>query len=1034
MKLIQQISLYLQEGRSDKVYEVDLCEVAPDQYVVNFRYGRRGTTLRDGSKTPAPVSREEAQRIYDRIVAEKTGKGYRETSPSGPPPVVAERVEPPPVAVTAVLTPQARAVLDRLARGHADRGSWPLSRAVWRAGQMRLREAEPMLTALIGSGDSMLDYCLAWSLAQCGSADSVAALRQLQTNRESPAAVRRIAAEALRALMDDEGRGRIIAGWIGQLPQQLRDAAAGGPADAFQQALAEHLEKTDHTGYLALDLIYLIDNEHVRPALLHALKTAPLMPNYFQRIRHIFKAAELWRDAEVFGLIARRIETTRATWAPYSGYYYQATKTPKPTLGPTPEKAFGKPTRLYLRRRTWRTLRRLGELESGDYARLAAGVLLAMTDEDAQPPRQAVRYDWSGFRSRTVTMHWDRYGGYWAFSQILYQNSPRYRPDPGGKTFRCVPPYEPGGAAPAEREEAFPHLWERSPDVLLQLLRESRCEVVHRFAAKAMRDCAEFCSKLDVNVLVELIESPYEPTVELAFDLASARYHPTRPDRMLVLALANCGLERARQQAHRWIQTQPSFFFEDTDFIVALLGSRHADTRQFAGDALRAVTLSDSAASAVIGRSFALLQSMTAEDGDRARDVAETLLRIFPRQLATIGPDVIRDLLAHPLAEVQQFAGDLVLGHQTLAQHPPEDVLRALINAEHAPVLGVGVRSISQLPDDVLTQSVELLVALLRHAMPDLRDAIRPTVVRLARSDPQFGRRIAEMLIEQLLVPGAPEGVPSHTSRVLREDLRDRLAGVPGETVWKLLRSRSSPAQEVGGMLLPTNVSVDNLGVKEIVKLADHDVLSVREAAWRMCSDNIDRLRAEMVDAVRILDARKDDSRQFAFQLFRDQFLDEELTPDVLISICDSVRPDVQQFGRELVTRRFDEAHGPEYLVKLSEHPAASMQLFASNFLVQYAGDDLDRLRQLTPYFVSVLSRVNRGRIARDRVLAFLEQWAGENEEAAGVVAEILTRQSATCAIGDKARAIQIMVEIGDRYPQIALPIQVQPVEVRGGV
>jgi len=48
VKLIKQVSLYFQEGRADKVYEVDLCEVGPGQYVVNFRYGRRGTALKDG--------------------------------------------------------------------------------------------------------------------------------------------------------------------------------------------------------------------------------------------------------------------------------------------------------------------------------------------------------------------------------------------------------------------------------------------------------------------------------------------------------------------------------------------------------------------------------------------------------------------------------------------------------------------------------------------------------------------------------------------------------------------------------------------------------------------------------------------------------------------------------------------------------------------------------------------------------------------------------------------------------------------------
>ena len=39
MKLIKQTSLHFREGNSDKVYEIDLCEVGADAYVVNFRYG-----------------------------------------------------------------------------------------------------------------------------------------------------------------------------------------------------------------------------------------------------------------------------------------------------------------------------------------------------------------------------------------------------------------------------------------------------------------------------------------------------------------------------------------------------------------------------------------------------------------------------------------------------------------------------------------------------------------------------------------------------------------------------------------------------------------------------------------------------------------------------------------------------------------------------------------------------------------------------------------------------------------------------------
>ena len=49
MKLIKRKTLHYQKDSSDKVYEVDLCEVAEDKYLVNFRYGRRGANLKEGT-------------------------------------------------------------------------------------------------------------------------------------------------------------------------------------------------------------------------------------------------------------------------------------------------------------------------------------------------------------------------------------------------------------------------------------------------------------------------------------------------------------------------------------------------------------------------------------------------------------------------------------------------------------------------------------------------------------------------------------------------------------------------------------------------------------------------------------------------------------------------------------------------------------------------------------------------------------------------------------------------------------------------
>src|SRR5512135_1548408 len=78
MKLIKQTKLVFAEGRSDKVYEVDLCEVGTNQFVVNFRYGKRGAALKDGSKTVAPVKRDEAERTFDKLVRSKLEAGYVE--------------------------------------------------------------------------------------------------------------------------------------------------------------------------------------------------------------------------------------------------------------------------------------------------------------------------------------------------------------------------------------------------------------------------------------------------------------------------------------------------------------------------------------------------------------------------------------------------------------------------------------------------------------------------------------------------------------------------------------------------------------------------------------------------------------------------------------------------------------------------------------------------------------------------------------------------------------------------------------------
>lgn len=73
---MQSADLYYKEGSSDKVYHATL-EKENEGYVVNFAYGRRGSTLKTGSKTIIPISFEKAQEIYNKLLKEKLGKGYQ---------------------------------------------------------------------------------------------------------------------------------------------------------------------------------------------------------------------------------------------------------------------------------------------------------------------------------------------------------------------------------------------------------------------------------------------------------------------------------------------------------------------------------------------------------------------------------------------------------------------------------------------------------------------------------------------------------------------------------------------------------------------------------------------------------------------------------------------------------------------------------------------------------------------------------------------------------------------------------------------
>lgn len=1013
MRVIEQARLGFRQGASDKVYEVDLVEVAPAQYVVNFRFGRRGKALRDGTKTATPVDLARARAIFAKLVAEKTAGGYQAMAVTGLAPAPARAAAPPaeaPVAPAAARDRDAELVA-RLRRGN--RGDDALGPHVWRAADRDLRAAEPALRELLdapapaGIDTAAWQHSVVSALVRCGTPASLPRLESLAADARARPHVRDIARLAIVRI----DPARALALTRPGLPAPLLAALDRRDAELLARA-AEELLATDPVGARSAAVsLYLIDTAELpagapdgspyraaspvgevrvaagggsvaRAAVLAMARIARLSNAEAAIVRALFRLAEVRRDAELHVRLAMRID----------GYTGRV-------------RPFGIDTRLYFRRRVARVLRRLARAESPDYVVMASALLLAVTDADGEPPR-------AGGDGR---VHYDRFARMHAFNDIVYGASPRYeRAHHHRSVWRCRGKYRPGGPAPAQREERYPALWDRTPEVLWRLLSASNLPAIE-LAARALRDHRAYIATLPDEVLARVLAGGHPIAQQLAFDMVR--------DRPMTIALARGALASELTDAHawvlQWIAQHEAETAADPELLALLVTGKTAAVRDVALAILRARTLGEALARSVVARALALLLGLPATDGDRAAAAAAVLLRVLDAPLAQLAPEVLRDLIGHPLAALGELAGEVMLRHAG-RDHLPADLVEALLASPHATVRALGGRIVAATPPEIAKDDIDALAMFATSGNRELREATRTLIGEVARRYPEAGRALADRLVDALL--GAqPGGAPAHVVSLLHRELAEHLPRRSAASILKLIGALSPHAREAGGLLLP-QLGADDLGLDDIARLASHEILAIRQGAWTLARAALPRFRLAPVAIARLVDSAWDDTRGFAIALIHDEL--GPLSADAIIAICDSVRPEVQAVGQQLLLEQFRADDAGHYLVRLAEHPSVSIQLLVSG-LLEHVANQPDRLRALAPYLTTVLSQVNRGKAAKQRVIDLLRREAARSAEAAAIVAPILDRQSATAAITQKQPLIATMVDLHARFPDVALPITV---------
>lgn len=992
MRLIKTVKLYYTQGTSDKVYEVDLCEQPNDdanRYWVNFRYGRRGTTLREGTKTVTPVDLAQAEAIFTSVVVAKTNKGYRESS--------LRRL---------LITPTSSASLsERLSQIDGINESLQRARSIWRLPQ----QPDPVLAAWLEKGLSpqnhwLENYARLRTLGRTGEVRNLTKVKTLLASESLP--LRHLAYEVWLRLSDEAERSVQQAQLLATLPGELASAITANDSTALDILLAQRINEHNPDASERLKTLYLLalDNAPLHQSLLRLAKDLPLRPTLFKGIRYLFKMAEFRLDAAMFALLVWRFDTTREFYsADWDWAWLEGTGYIKPSaelVRADSRLAYSKKTRHYLRRHSWRSLQRLGVTGDPRYVDMASALLLQYHDTDLLPERPCYRGTYA------ADAH------LFAWNAILRLHNPRYQRHSQRALWIRL-----SEGRDTQRGEAFPALWDQRPDALLALLLHSDSHAVIEFALRALKDNSEFCRNLTDQQLAKLLARPSAVIAEWV--LAHLARRPL--SHALLVALIQSPHSQARVMALTQLNAL-SMLFDDTELSVALLLTDDEEIGRWLDARLIQQPLNGVQKDALMQALLAQLSlATTGFSPQHAQWLSICCTTHLSAAVHSVSLEILSTLLGHADVGVQILAAQLLVSSRFTLNDLPQALVSQLHHSPVAAVRASGIALLGKQSPETLLRQLSLLVDLLSCGEEAERQACFGLLQQLARSD---ASAVFAALFPLLFQKEAQEGAHQALLTFIRQHLSPCLETLDKDTLWRLIQARASAAQTLGGEVLQSRSPLE-FSVRQWVVLANHPERAIRDYALRAFEQHVDVVREQSREALAVLESDWPTTREFAFAYFRQHYPAQSWTPELIVNLCDSNREDVQAWGRELLQTFFHRDRGEEYLLKLSQHPSVTVQTFVTHFFADYAAGKPQVILALRPCFLAILSQVNRGRVAKDRTLAFLAQQAECSPQVLEMVSELLTRLSLTVVQKDKAPLIKTMLQLQKRHPELTLPLEI---------
>lgn len=1111
MRIIKQTKLFFHEGKSDKVYEIDLCEINPDAFIVNFRYGRRGSALKEGSKTPEFVSREKAESIFDQLEKEKRNKGYQSE--------VEVFVELPSLGNLNVNSKEG-VILKRLEDAtqgiNSFRTEWKTSRVIWKAAQMEMTEAVPYILKLATKGDEMQLYASIFAVRILKITQASELLHSVAHSTRHKQYIRNVAFDALLTINEGAELEKTVSELLESLPSEIRYAIDKGDYESLKKHYSEKFvkkEKADELTYL-----YLLSKAY--PSLVQIIEEVigqiPFESPYFRNIRAIYKLARFRDDAQILGMLSflfekktpmfsRTASLDKESWN-QTQYFYQfgnSINVRKELSNSESRLAFSNFTKLYFQKNGFYYLKELGKQNKvKEYLRFAVNALIQYSDadytaENRRPLNVYGTYDWQSSRYHYTVVDFPECYQSLLLTTILFGNDKNRKMDSklqfyfkkeefwsseyyyqenrvvkieseANKTSvssenPSVNNQKKGAldnilssfknifgsnkekqAAPQSNEEAwitepesdssrselYPEFWDAMPEAYIQLLMQGKMDLVMKFAYENLSVHANYkdlLQKIEPEMIIRLLNKSSKYPQSLGFNALEKREGELRQNESFVAQVLVSGNEKARNWAKVNIENNTQYFLSSTDFITILVMNSRKESNEFVNNLLQKASLSEDRQKALLGKVIIQLIALESnEENDRIALAATKKLKIATSSnFSEISWDIIAQLLTSSLNNNRLLASEILLSKSE--KYPvteiPVSIIGLLLTNENESIRQNGLNLLKQYPKEDIGKNWIQILTLLSSSYKDVAESILSLNDQF-ESRPEIQQQTTERLFDILMTEQKFEN--SH--QLFRDYLGKMVSKyhntVPVKWIIRLIFANSVKNQLFGFELLKKVNDDSKFSLKQVIALANHEFLAVRQWAWNFYKNNVERIKSDRNHALGILDAQWDDSRAFAFHFFETEFRDEDWDTDCLVGIADSVRADVESFGKNLIMKFFRREHGVEYLTKLSQHPSQNMQLFVTSYLEEYATDSPEKLKELTFYFRSVLARVNKARTAKNRIFTFLEKEGRKNKESAEIVSGILDDLSATTAIQDKAKCIHIISELKMIYPQLNVYLQ----------